>query len=72
MSCSLPLTQQDNGVNQWVDPLVTGGFDLDAEMISPNPCDEDVYCSGEMAMNILMSSITMWSDRVSSRTRKSA
>ena len=27
---------------------MTGGFDLDEEMISPNPLDEDAYCMSEM------------------------
>ena len=68
----LPLTPHDNGINQRVDPLVTGDFDFGAEMISPDPLDEDAYHRSEIARNVLMSSTTMWSGRVSSWTRKSA
>ena len=68
----MPLTPRDNGVNQRVSPLVTGGFDLDGEMISPNPLDEDAYRMSEMAFNVPKSSTTMWSGSFSSGTRKSA
>ena len=51
---------------------MTGGFDLDEEMISPNPLDEDAYRMSEMAFDVPMSSTTMWSGSLSSGTRKSA
>ena len=51
---------------------MTGGFDLDGEMISPNPLDEDAYRMSEMAFDVPMSSTTMWSGSFSSGTRKSA